>query len=175
MAFPQSCGLQIASDQQKSATKHIVISEPDEQQLRLSIEGRELAPGLITFLKRLLKASRWTRIINIPSGRNDLAAVIVFTSTLKAGGLEIVSELHVFLAGRTIVEKWQIAGENEQKSFLAQRVFSAVDIQKVRVEGTVVTVELSAPTRVGSRETRIRSFDFGSETQPIRVIPNPFL
>jgi len=52
---------------------------------------RELSPGLIEFLKNLLKRKKWARKINIPSGHSDAAAVLVFATDLKEGGWEIFS------------------------------------------------------------------------------------
>jgi hypothetical protein len=39
-----------------------------------------LSPALIDFLNNLLKTKKRTRKINIPSGHNDVAAVLVFTT-----------------------------------------------------------------------------------------------
>jgi len=112
------------------------------------------------------------RKINIPSSRDDLAAAIVFTSTLKDAGLEIHSELHVFFAGRTISEKWQVAGEREEKSRAA---FTSVEVCKVRLEGdTLVRVEIGMILSTGEPKTQVRTFDFAIEEPSVRVVPHPF-
>ena len=100
----------------KSATSKIVIFEPDAAHLMQALASRDLSPGLVDFLKSLLKTKKWARKINIPSQHDDVAAVLVFTSALKEAGLEIFSELHVFFAGKIIVEKWQVVGETENLS-----------------------------------------------------------
>lgn len=158
----------------KSTTKKIVIFEPDQAQLKRALEDRELSPGLIKFLENLLKTRRWTRRINIPSGHQDLAAVLVFTTALKEGGLEIYSELHVFLAGEVMVEKWQVVGEDEQISSLPKEAFAAIDVEKVRAQGSKVTVEFSAPV-VGGRSSLTKVFDFAVDGPSVRFVAHPLL
>ena len=157
----------------KAGTTRIVISEPSEDQLESGLKSRELAPELVSFLRNLMKANRWTRKINIPSARHDLCAALVFTSTLKESGLEIFSELHVFFAGRVMVEKWQVVGETEQTSALPQEAFSSVDIPKVRLNGTCVEVAIIGIGRGGELRTDTRRFEFGSEAQDARVVRHP--
>ena len=70
----------------------------------------------------------------------------VFTTGLKEGGLEIFSELHIFLAGKIMVEKRRVVGERERISFLPKEAFRAISIDKVRVEGARVNVEFNMPT-----------------------------
>ncbi|MGB8167224.1 MAG: hypothetical protein WCF18_07005, partial [Chthoniobacteraceae bacterium] len=130
---------------QKSTTKRIVLFEPDQRQLKSALEDRELSPGLTAFLTNLLKAKKWTRKINIPSGHDNVAAVLVFTTALRTAGFEILSELHVYYAGKVIVEKWQVVGEEEQIALLPKEAFHAIDIDKVRVQDGQVTIEVSAP------------------------------
>ena len=159
----------------KSTTSRISIFEPDEAQLKHLLVDRELSPGLIEFLRNLLKRNKWARKINIPSNHNDVAAVLVFTTDLKEGGLEIFSELHVFLAGRMMVEKWQIMGESERTSLLPKEAFRAIDINAVRIEGAKVNVEFSVPMLGGQSSTLTKTFDFSIEDPGIRVVPHPLL
>jgi hypothetical protein len=159
----------------KSLTSRIVIFEPDVDQLKIALAGRQVSPGLAEFLKNLLKRKKWARKINIPSDHDDAAAVLVFTTQLKEGGLEIFSELHVFCAGRTMVEKWQVVGEGQQISLLPKEAFRAIDISKVRVDGLVVNVEFSVPIVGGQSRTLIKTFDFSVEDPEVRTVPHPLL
>ena len=158
----------------KSTTHRIVIHEPEEEQVQEALAGRTVSPGLRKFLKNLLRANKWTRKINIPSGHEDLAAVLVFTTELKEAGLEICSELHVFFADRIMVEKWQVAGENERISQLPKEAFRAIDVQKVRASGDEVTVEFTVPFAAGQTSTLVHTFDFSSGEPAVRTIPHPF-
>ena len=159
----------------KSTTKRIVLFEPDQEQLNHAMVESDLSPGLVEFLKNLLKAKKWARKINIPSGHDDVAAVLVFTSALKEAGLEIFSELHVFFAGKTMVEKWEVVGESEQISLLPKEAFRAIDIHKVRVQGAQVNIEISVPTVRGHSGTLVKTFDFSSEGPEVRIVPHPLL
>jgi hypothetical protein len=160
----------------KSATSKIVIFEPDEEQLKRALVGRNLSPALVEFLKNLLKRKKWARRINIPSDRDDVAAVLVFAATLKEAGLEILSELHVYFAGKIVVEKWEIAGASEKIALLPKDVFRAIDISKVRVEGAEVSVEFSAPRMDRtSSETLVKIFDFSGDKPSIQIVPHPLL
>lgn len=159
----------------KYATRHILISEPDEEQLELGLEGRELSPALLKFLKTLIKTKKWTRKINIPSSHDGTAAVLVFTSELKESGLEIFSELHVFLDGKTLVEKWQVMGENTEPLALTEGSLGAVEIEKVWVEDPRVHVRLKVPMPNGDSKTLIKTFDFALEGSRIRIVPHPLL
>jgi len=160
----------------KSATSRIVIFEPDEEELKKALVGRELSPSLDAFLKMLLKRKKWARKINIPSGRDDVAVVLVFTSALKEAGLEIFSELHIFFAGKIFVEKWQLVGERERIALLPKEIFRALDISKVRVEGTLVSVEFCVPSIGGRRaETLVKAFDFSGEVPRVEIIPDPLI
>jgi hypothetical protein len=159
----------------KSSTHRIVIFEPDEEHLKKALVGRDLSPGLIAFLKNLLKAKKWARKINIPSAHNDVAAVLVFTTALKEAGLEIFSELHVFHAGRTMVERWEVVGEAEQISLLPKEAFRAINIDKVRVQDARVSIEFSVPTSGGHSSTLVKIFDFSVEGPEFRTVPHPLL
>lgn len=159
----------------KSTTHRIVIFEPDEDEVKKALVGRELSPGLAEFLKNLLKRKKWARRINLPSGHNDVAAVLVFTTTLKEGGLEILSELHVFFAGRIAVEKWEVVGESERISLLPKEAFRAIDISKVDVEGARVSVEFTIPMAGGQSSTHVKIFDFSADEPEVRNVPHPLL
>jgi hypothetical protein len=160
---------------QKFTTGRISLREPDEEHLKRELVGREISPELFQFLKNLLKAKKWTRKINIPSGHTDVAAVLVFTSQLKEAGLEIFSELHLFHLGKTIVEKWEVCGETEQTNRLPKEAFMAIEIDKVRVNGPEVSIEFRVPTSTGDTETIIRTFDFSDGAPGIRIVPHPLL
>jgi len=157
----------------KSTTKKIVIFEPDEEQLNKALADGDLSPALVEFLNNLLKTKKWTRKINIPSGHNDVAAVLVFTTALKEEGLEILSEIHIFCAGKIMVEKWQVVGGAERISLLPKEAFHAINIDKVRVQGAQVNVEFSAPTIDGHSGTVIKTFDFSVEAPEVRLVPHP--
>jgi hypothetical protein len=158
----------------KKSTTKIVIFEPDEEALRNALLDREVSVELDAFLKNLLKRKKWARKINLPSGRNDVAVVLVFTTALKEAGLEIFSELHVFFAGKIIVEKWQVVGERERIALLPKEIFRAIDISKVRVAGAQVSVEFSVPA-VGaqSSETLVKTFDFSGDKSRVEIAPAP--
>jgi len=158
----------------KSTTGRITIIDPEVEGLERVLADRDLAPGLITFLKDFLKKKKWARKINIPSGYNDVAAVLVFASTLKKRGLEIFNELHVYFAGKVMVEKWRVVGETDRISLLPKEVFRAIHINKVRVEGTQVTVEYNVPMAGGqSSDTLATTFDFSGEAPAVRIAPHP--
>jgi len=148
-----------------STTSRIVIFDPDEEGLRKALVGRKLSPELTKFLNDLLKRKKWARKIHIPSARDDLAVVLVFATTLKPGGLEILSELHVYFAGQVIVEQWEIAGENDHIHLLPKEAFRALDIAKVHVDGSLVHVEFSIPLPDGHSERRVKTFDFSTNQQ----------
>jgi hypothetical protein len=158
---------------QKSTTKRIVLFEPDEQQLKQALAGRDLSPGLVDFLNNLLKTKKWTRKINIPSRHDDVAAVLVFTTALKEAGLEIFSELHVFFAGKIMVEKWQVVGGAVRTSLLPKEAFHEINIDKVRVQGAQVNVEFSVPTSGGHSGILTKTFDFSVDEPKMRIVPHP--
>ncbi len=160
---------------EKNVTTRIAIHEPDEEHLRKALADRDVSRELLEFLQNLLNANKWTRKINIPSNHDDLAAVLVHTATLKESGLEILSELHVFCAGKVMVEKWQIVGENEPTSQLPEEAFRAISIDKVRLQGDQVTVECSVPTPDGPNRKLVKTFDFSVEVHEERTVPHPLL
>jgi hypothetical protein len=157
-------------------TGRIVLFEPDVDALQKALADREVSPDLGAFLHGLLKRKKWARKINLPSGHDDVAVVLVFTTTLKEAGLEIFSELHVFFAGKIIVEKWQIVGEGERIALLPKEIFRAIDIAKVRVEGLRVSVEFRVPPMGRqSSETLVKTFDFAGEKPRIDVAAGPLI
>ena len=105
-------------DYSKSITRKLLVFEADEDLIKKHLGGREVTPQLRQFLKTLLGGTKWPGKINIPSGHNNLAAAQIFSSRLKQGVLQLFSELHVFLDGVTLVEKWPILGELESISNL---------------------------------------------------------
>lgn len=140
------------------------------------LAGRDVSPELRNFLKTLLKGSKWPGKINIPSGHNDLAAAQIFSSKLKQGVLEVFSELHVFLQGVTLVEKWPVLGEADRISTLPKETFTAIEVEKVRLlENWMVQVRIRIPGADGTGKTVTRMFDFGGNQQPVRVVANPLL
>jgi hypothetical protein len=159
----------------KAHTQRITIFEPDEARLKKALLGRDVSPGLAAFLKDLIKRRKWARKINIPSGQDDAAAVLVFSSTLKEGGLEILSELHVYLAGKTMVEKWEVAGERERIRFMPKEAFRAIDISKVQVKGAVMSVEFTIPMVDGQSSVHVKTFDFSVAAPAIQTVPHPLL
>jgi len=160
---------------EKLLTSRISIFEPDETQLVKELIGREVSPGLMSFLKGVLKTKKWTRKINIPSGHDDAAAVLVFTAAMKEGGLEIFSELYVYLCGQTLIEKWQVCGEGRELAGLPKEALNAVEINKVSVDGQQVTIEFQAPMPGGYSEVIVREFDFSVERPRLTIVPNPLL
>lgn len=163
------------SQLEKSTTAHIVISEPDEEQLRRSLQGRELSPELSKFLLNLMKTKKWTRKITLPSTHENVAVALVFASTLKEGGLEIVTELHVFFNNRTIVEEWKVLGESDETSAIPKEAFTSMSIRKVVVEDDSVHVELTIPSSGGQMKVIDKRFDFGTGEPRLRTVAHPLM
>jgi hypothetical protein len=161
--------------EQKATTRRFLTVDPNEERLLEAIEGRRLSPELVKNLKRLLKSKKWARQINIPSTHDGVAAVMVFASSLKEGGLEILCEMHVFFEDKKIVEEWMVMEENQPPSSLTAGVFRAAGIEKVRVEGTKVHVAVRGPLESGELKTIVKTFDFAEEPHDVRVVPHPFL
>jgi hypothetical protein len=169
------CMLTNPTRMRRDTTSKIVIFEPDEEMLQRALVGREVSPELEVFLKNLLQRKKWARKINIPSGHNNVAAALVFTTALKEAGLEIFSELHVFFAGKVFVEKWQVVGERERIALLPKEIFRSVDISKVRIDGDRVRVEFSVPVAgADSSEKLVKTYDFSGEEPLVETIPLPF-
>jgi len=161
------------SDKSKSDSRKIAVFEPSQECLDEAVVGRDVSAGLREFLKSLLERKKWVRKINIPSGRDDVAAVLAFTTTLKAKGLEILSELHIYFAGRIMVEKWEVAGEMEKIRSLPKEAFQAIDITRVLVEGSLVTVEFTVPKPGGKSSSYVTAFDFAGEGPEVRTVVHP--
>ncbi|HEX4083299.1 MAG TPA: hypothetical protein VHY22_00200 [Chthoniobacteraceae bacterium] len=136
---------------------------------------RDVSSGLAVFLKNILQRRKWVRKINIPRDHDDAAAALVCTTTLKEGGLEILSELYVYCAGKTIVEKWEVAGEREQIRLLPKESFQAIDITEVRMNGLEMTVEFTTPAASGHNRTHRSIFDFAPESPRERTVLHPLL
>jgi len=159
----------------KSESRRITISEPNPADLAKAMIGRDVSVGLAEFFEKLLQRKKWVRKINVPSGHDDVAAVLLFTTTLKAGGLEILSELHIYCAGKRMVEKWEVAGEWEQIRSLPKESFQAIDITKVRVDNDVVNVEFTVPSSTGAGGRYVTMFDFAGDGPEVRTVPHPLL
>ena len=163
-------------DISKSTTRQILIFEPDEELLKKHLVGRDVSPGLGQFLIRLIKGKKWARKINIPSSHDNLAAALVFSSELKAGGLEIFSELHVYFEGNTVVEKWPVVSEKDRISALPKETFTSIEIERVRLEEQhVVQVTIKIPLPGGTSKTIVRTFDFSEGSPGVRVVQHPLL
>lgn len=175
MAFSPRDPVPPGSKEGKSDSRKIAIFEPSQEGLDQAVIGRDVSPGLAEYLKNLLRRQKWVRKINIPSGWDDAAAVLVWTTRLKPGGFEMLSELHVYLAGRVMIEKWEIAGELERIRSLPQESFQAIDITKVRVEGKVVTLEFTVPRPGGASSAYVTAFDFAREGSDVRTVVHPLL
>lgn len=165
----------LGSKRGKSDSRKIAIFEPNQEGLEQAVIGRDVSPGLAEFLKNLLRRRKWVRKINIPSGRDDVAAVLVWTTTLKPGGFEMLSELHVYFAGRTMIEKWEVAGESERIRSLPKEAFQAIDITKIRVEGAVVTLEFTVPRPGGKSSAYVTTFNFDGREPDVRTVVHPLL
>jgi len=163
------------SESAKSESRRITILEPNQADLDKAVMGRDVSAGLAEFFKNLLRRKKWIRKIYIPSGHDDVAAVFLFTTTLKADGLEILSELHIYRAGKKMVEKWKVAGEREQIRSLPKESFRAIDITKMRVDGSMVSVEFTVPSSAGRSGLYVTTFDFAGEDQEVRTVPHPLL
>lgn len=175
MALPRPDPLPPEPEWAKSESRRIAIFEPNQADLDLAVIGRDVSPGLAKFLRDLLLRKKWVRKINIPSGYDDVAAVLLFTTVLKEGGLEILSELHIYCAGRRMIEKWEIAGERQQIRLLPKEAFQAIDITKVRVEGDVVSIEFTTPSSSGPSDLYVTVFDFADDGPEVRTVPHPLL
>jgi hypothetical protein len=159
----------------KSITANIVVSEPDEDFLSKSLQGRVLSPELRKFLQNLVRTKKWTRKITLPSTHENVAVALAFTSSLKETGLEIVTELHVFFNGRIIIEEWEVVGEADKTSSIPKEAFTSMDIQKVYVEGDFVHVELTVPLSNGQSKMIEKTFDFATEEPHERSVAHPLV
>ena len=164
------------SDLSKSVTRRLLMFDAEEDPLKKHLAGRNVSAELKQFLKTLLKGTKWPGKINIPSSHNNLAAAQIFSSRLKQGVLEIFSELHVFLEGATLVEKWPVLGESDSISTIPKETFTAIEIEKVRLlENSIVQVRIKMPAPDGARKTVTRTFDFSGDQPNVRVVPNPLI
>ena len=145
---------------QKEMTRKVVISDPNEELLNSKLEGRTLSPELSRFLKSLVQTRKWTKNITIPSTHDNVAIALLFTSSLKAHGLEILSEIHVFYCGKTCIEVWEMLQENEHPTSLPPGIFNSVDVGKVRVHGSLVHVEMRVLLADGNKKRVLKIYDF---------------
>lgn len=160
---------------QKMNTAKIVMSEPDEDLMKTMLQGRQVTPGLAKFLRNLVKTKKWTRKITLPSDYENAAVALVFSSSLKESGLEIVTELHVFFDDKVIVEEWQVLGEKEKASNVPKEAFTSMGIRKVYVDRGEVRVELNAPLPGGDERIIEKTFDFNAGASHSRSTPHPLL
>jgi hypothetical protein len=157
----------------KSSTRRIVIAERSEELFWRHVAGRKVSPELDAFLKNLTSGRTWMRKINIPSTHENVAAVLVFPSDLKGREGEILNELHVFLDGEVIIEKWQ-APKNSPLAVLRNEMVSSLEIQKVRMRHRRVGVEFRMSVPGGDERFAVKLFDFAEEYLRIRVVAHPF-
>jgi hypothetical protein len=153
----------------KEMTQNLVLTEPDEKVLDRKLQGRSLDPELLKFLKTLVKTNKWTKKITIPSTHNNVAVALLFTSNLKDAGLEILIEIHAFFDGNSVVEEWEMLPEHVSPSSLPTGIFNALDIEKVRVEGPLVHVELTVLTPDGDRKTVLKTYDFSIQEPQVET------
>ena len=156
---------------QKELTRKVVIADPNEELLKLKLAGRTLAPELLRFLKTLVKTRKWTKNITIPSTHDNVAVALLFTSSLKEAGLEILSEIHVFYCGRTYVEVWEMLPESEHPSSLPPRIFSSVEVGKVRVTAPLVNVEMRVLMAGGVKKRVLKTYDFKEDPPTVQTRP----
>ncbi|MEI9898025.1 MAG: hypothetical protein WDN28_30255 [Chthoniobacter sp.] len=160
----------------KSSTQRIVIFEPDEAQLKSALADRQISSGLAEFLKNLLKRKRWARKINIPSDHEDVAAVLVFTTTLKDGGVGDFQRTARLFRGPHHGGK--MAGGRRSRSgsrCCRRKPFARSISPRFRVEGAQVDVEFSVPIVGGQSRTLVKTFDFSVEDSEVRIVPHPLL
>lgn len=155
----------------KFFTQHVVIRDPEEKLLEEQLKNRALTPELLKFLKRLVKTKKWTKKITIPSAHDDVAVVLLFTSSLKQGGLEIITEIHVFFAGRIVVEEWETLPESRNPSSLPVGIFASMDIEKVRVLDKQVEVALRMQAPDGKNTRILKTYDFLTEKPTVQTRP----
>jgi len=154
---------------QKEMTRKVVISDPNEDLLKSKLEGRTLSPGLSQFLKSLVKTRKWTKNITIPSTHDNVAIALLFTSSLKEAGLEILSEIHVFYDGKTYIEVWEMLQENEPPTSLPPGIFNSVDVGKVRVHGSFIHVEMRVLLANGNKKRVLKEYDFSSDPPTVQT------
>jgi len=156
---------------QKELTRKVVISDPSEELLQTKLAGRTIAPELFKFLKNLVKTRKWTKNITVPSTHDNVAVALLFTSSLKEAGLEILREIHVFYCGRTYVEVWEMLPETEHPTMLAPGIFSSVEVGKVRVNGTLVNVEMRVLQDGGIKKRVLKTYNFAKDEPTVQTRP----
>ena len=159
------------STSQKEMTRKVVISDPSEELLQSKLQGRTISPDLSRFLKSLVKTRKWTKNITIPSTHDNVAVALLFTSSLKETGLEILSEIHVFYCGQTYIEVWEMLQENEHPSSLPPGIFNSVEVGKVRVHNSNVHVEMRVLMADGNKKRVLKIYDFSVEPTTVQTRP----
>lgn len=129
--------------EKKNLTARIVIDDPDPKDLVEHLKGRDLSPDLVSYLKQTVQRHKGgTRKINIPSTHKNVGVVLLGKAKLEETHLHMQDELHVFFAGKVVVVKWLVRGE--EGLCVPEDVFSVLEIKKVKVEGEQVDVVLTA-------------------------------
>ena len=73
-------------------------------------------------------------------------------------------------------ESWPVVGEGDRISAMPKEAFTAIEIEKVRLEpGRIVNVSLKMPLPGGASKTAVRTFDFSGEAPAVRLVANPLL
>lgn len=156
----------------KDVTARIVIEDPKLNDLENHLGGRMISPDLQAYFRKIVVLHKGgTKKINIPSTNNDVGVALLISSNLEETHLEIHDELHVFFAGRIVVIKWAIRGEDG--FCVPEKDLSPSEIKKVSVEGEQVTVTLSA---LRTDFSMLVDFGLHTETSTTTIeIPHPLL
>jgi len=165
----------ITHSSSRRTTAQIEISTPQERDLLRQLAGQGLSPPLIIFLKAVVKRHKGIRKINIPSGEDSVAAVLLCAGNLSEKGLEIYDELQIFFHGQTMIERWQWWADGGVCLPEKEKI-GTLEIGKVKVIGRVVSVVLKVSGGKDAREF-VREFDFSnpSSEPSVSMIPHPLL
>ena len=122
-------------------TARIVLEDPEKEDLKGHFANRNICPKLLDYLRKLVATHKGgTRKINIPSNHDNVGVVLLGSSSLEETHLQMHDELHVVYDGRVVVIKWEVMGK--EGFSVPIKEFSSLEIEKVRVEGKQVTVNL---------------------------------
>ncbi len=128
----------------KNITARIVIEDPKVKDLENHLAGRKICPHLLDYFRKVVALHKGgARKINIPSTHNDVGVALLGSSSLEETYLEMHDELHVFFGGKIVVVKWEVRGENG--FCVPNEDLRSLEIGKVQVEGSHVTVTLTTP------------------------------
>ncbi len=116
--------------QSKAVTQNIVVTEPEAEHLDKQLLDRLFSPELLRFLRSVVKRNKWTKKITLPSTHENTAVVLLFKSDLKNGGLEIVTQIHVFYDGRTFVEEWETLPEAMHPASMPAKTWNFIESRK---------------------------------------------